>query len=102
MEGPEGAGKSTQLRELASWVRQLGCEVVVTREPGGTPSGDRIRQVLFASADSDLLPLTEAFPALLALLGLPAPHRRATRAPLPVSIPEISTEARRDVVAPTV
>lgn len=48
------------------------------------------------------LPLTEVFPALLALLGLPAPHRRATRAPLQVSIPEISTEARRDVVAPTV
>jgi dTMP kinase len=60
-EGPEGAGKSTQLRTLGPWLQEQGWPVVLTREPGGTPSGDRIRQVLFAGADSDLLPMTEAF-----------------------------------------
>ncbi|MDE3076607.1 MAG: dTMP kinase [Chloroflexota bacterium] len=60
-EGPEGAGKSTQLRLLAPWLEQQGFEVVVTREPGGTAVGDRIRGVLFAPEDANILGLTEAF-----------------------------------------
>lgn len=69
-EGPEGAGKSTQLRLIADWLRERGIDPVLTREPGGTPMGDRIRQVMFGSyADGEsapdehhgILPLTEAF-----------------------------------------
>ena len=45
-EGIDGCGKSTQVRLLASQLRMLGFEVVTTREPGGTPLGKRIRNVL--------------------------------------------------------
>lgn len=59
-EGPEGAGKSTQLQLLRGWLANRGREVVTTREPGGTPLGDRVREALFAGADSPPLPLAEA------------------------------------------
>ncbi|WP_027877007.1 dTMP kinase [Meiothermus cerbereus] len=45
-EGPEGAGKSTQARLLADWLREKGREVVLTREPGGTRLGQAIRELL--------------------------------------------------------
>ncbi len=45
-EGIDGSGKSTQLRMLASVLRLRGLEVVQTREPGGTPLGRRLREVL--------------------------------------------------------
>lgn len=45
-EGGDGAGKSTQARALAEWLRGLGREVVLTREPGGTPLGVELRQAL--------------------------------------------------------
>jgi dTMP kinase len=50
-EGPEGAGKSTQIVRLADRLRAAGIEPVCTREPGGTPMGDRVRAVLL---DPDL------------------------------------------------
>lgn len=45
-EGIDGCGKSTQLRLLASALRLRGLEVITTREPGGTPLGKRLRNVL--------------------------------------------------------
>jgi dTMP kinase len=43
-EGVEGAGKSTQVQRLAAWLRDRGQAVVVAREPGSTPLGERIRE----------------------------------------------------------
>lgn len=57
-EGPEGSGKSTQLRRLAARLSQLGHTPVITREPGGTPAGDAIRQVLLDPSLA-IAPLTE-------------------------------------------
>lgn len=45
-EGGEGAGKSTQVRILADWLTGQGLDVVVTREPGGTPAAERLRELL--------------------------------------------------------
>lgn len=50
-EGPEGAGKSTQIARLAARLRVHGVDPLTTREPGGTPMGDRVRDVLL---DPDL------------------------------------------------
>jgi dTMP kinase len=57
-EGIDGCGKSTQLRMLASELRLRGREVVSTREPGGTPLGLRIRQLLLDS-EEQVDPLAE-------------------------------------------
>ncbi|MCK4450849.1 MAG: dTMP kinase, partial [Anaerolineae bacterium] len=46
LEGPDGSGKTTQIRLLAEWLREQDYEVVLTREPGGTDIGDQIRVVL--------------------------------------------------------
>ena len=60
LEGPEGAGKSIQTRLLAEHLRQQGWQVHTTREPGGTPAGDAIREILLQSDDLHLAPQTEA------------------------------------------
>ena len=57
-EGIDGSGKSTQLRLLGSFLRLHGCEVAVTREPGGTPLGVRLRAALLDSQEQ-VDPLTE-------------------------------------------
>lgn len=57
-EGIDGCGKSTQLRMLASELRLRGREVVATREPGGTPLGQHIRQLLL-DAEEQVDPLAE-------------------------------------------
>jgi dTMP kinase len=58
-EGLDGCGKSTQLEKLAAFLRAAGLAVVVTREPGGTPSGEKIRQLLLDTGTSGLSPRAE-------------------------------------------
>jgi dTMP kinase len=58
-EGLDGCGKSTQVERLASVLRTHGVSVVVTREPGGTPTGEKIRQLLLDTGTSGLSPLAE-------------------------------------------
>jgi dTMP kinase len=58
-EGLDGCGKSTQLERLASKLREQGLEVTVTREPGGTPIGNKIRQLLLDRRTSSLAPMAE-------------------------------------------
>ena len=59
-EGGDGAGKSTQCRLLADALRARGHEVVVTREPGGTPIGEAIREVLLGAGSDGMAARTEA------------------------------------------
>ncbi len=49
-EGVDGAGKSTHLEWFAERIRSRGHEVLVTREPGGTPLGERLREILLSEA----------------------------------------------------
>lgn len=58
-EGPEGAGKSTQLRHLVTRLEAEGLNPLVTKEPGGTPVGERIRSIVLLEPDLDISPLTE-------------------------------------------
>lgn len=55
-EGIDGAGKSTQIERLAKRLEEQGASVLVTREPGGTPVGEKIRGLLLAD---DMTPRTE-------------------------------------------
>src|SRR5215470_6366623 len=59
LEGLDGCGKSTQLERLATALRAQGLDVVVTREPGGTTTGEKIRHVLLDSATLGLSPWAE-------------------------------------------
>jgi dTMP kinase len=58
-EGVDGSGKTTQIRLLAQALRGRGYEVLLTREPGGTPIGDRIREVLHDLKHTEMHPHTE-------------------------------------------
>ena len=59
-EGPEGAGKSTQIRLLRDYLETKGCVCVLTREPGGTPLAERLRAVVKNHAGPEKLhPTTE-------------------------------------------
>ena len=58
-EGLDGCGKTTQLDRLAKALRGEGSDVVVTREPGGTLIGEKVRAVLLDSRTKNLAPLTE-------------------------------------------
>ena len=58
-EGLDGSGKTTQIRRLAAWLTQQNLPHTLTRQPGGTPTGDRIRNLLLDSKSANLAPRTE-------------------------------------------
>jgi len=58
-EGLDGSGKTTQIRKLAAWLEAREIPHILTRQPGGTPTGDRIRNLLLDSKSAGLAPLTE-------------------------------------------
>jgi dTMP kinase len=59
-EGPDGSGKSTQSQRLAARLAGEGFDVVATREPGGTPLGEEVRQILLHSSELDPAATTDA------------------------------------------
>lgn len=59
LEGPEGAGKSTNREYLAERLREQGVDVLLTREPGGTPLAERIRELLLDPSDEPMAADTE-------------------------------------------
>ena len=61
LEGLDGSGKTTQIKRLAAWLRKHFAEddVVLTRQPGGTPTGDAIRSLLLDSRSTGLVPFAE-------------------------------------------
>jgi dTMP kinase len=59
LEGPEGAGKSTNREYLAERLREQGIDVLLTREPGGTPLAERIRELLLDPSDEPMAADTE-------------------------------------------
>ncbi|WP_417805424.1 dTMP kinase [Thalassospira lucentensis] len=60
-EGGEGSGKTTQIRRLEEWFRHQGRDVVVTREPGGSPGAEEIRNLLLTGDPGRWDAVTEAF-----------------------------------------
>jgi len=60
LEGGDGSGKSTQVDVLAEWIRAKGHEVVVTKEPGATPVGKRLRSILLDVSSAGLSHRAEA------------------------------------------
>ena len=59
-EGPEGSGKTTQIKLLSSYLEEKGYPVLATREPGGTNIGDQIRAILLDPQNTEMLPASEA------------------------------------------
>lgn len=60
MEGGEGAGKTTQAKHLAAHLREFQIEVIQTREPGGSPVAERIRELVVQGRTDKMGPVTEA------------------------------------------
>jgi dTMP kinase len=59
LEGLDGSGKTTQVKRLAAWLAKRGAEPVLLRQPGGTATGDRIRELLLDSRSAGVAPMTE-------------------------------------------
>jgi dTMP kinase len=57
LEGLDGSGKTTQINRLAAWMQRRGLSCVTTRQPGGTPTGDRIRALLLDSGSTTAGPI---------------------------------------------
>lgn len=77
LEGGEGAGKSTNARFIKAWLEQRGREVILTREPGGSPLAEAIRGVVLQSWSEGMPPLTES----LLMFAARSAHLEATILP---------------------
>ncbi len=73
LEGGEGSGKSTQARHVRDWLQARGREVVLTREPGGTPLAEAVRELVLHRWDEGMTPATE----LLLMFAARAAHVHA-------------------------
>ena len=60
LEGPEGSGKTTAVESAVKKLQEMGYEIVRTREPGGTPIAEQIRNVILDKANTRMDPRTEA------------------------------------------
>ncbi|KXK51904.1 MAG: thymidylate kinase [Chloroflexi bacterium OLB13] len=58
-EGMDGSGKTTQIERVTAYLRGRGIDLLVTREPGGTPVGEDIRAILMDKANTGLVPRAE-------------------------------------------
>lgn len=86
LEGGEGAGKSTQAKLVRDWLVARGREVVLTREPGGSPLAEAIRSVVLGDWGEGVPPATE----VMLMFAARAAHWQTTIAP--------ALDAGRDVV----
>ena len=59
MEGPDGAGKTTQIERLKAYLAEKGYDVLLTREPGGTAISEEVREILLDPAHKEMKPATE-------------------------------------------
>ncbi len=59
VEGSDGVGKSTQIKNIEKYFRNIGSDVVLTREPGGTNIGEKLRSILLDVSNKEMDPLTE-------------------------------------------
>lgn len=59
MEGPDGSGKTTQIRLLQQDLSEKGYQVIITREPGGTVISEKIREIILDPAHKEMSPVTE-------------------------------------------
>ena len=60
IEGPDGSGKSTQIENIKEFFHDKNMDIIFTREPGGTPIGERIRGIILDRKCSEMDPMTEA------------------------------------------
>ncbi|MEW8973832.1 MAG: dTMP kinase [Tissierellaceae bacterium] len=60
LEGPDGSGKSTIIKLLGEYFQQKGIDFIMTREPGGTPIGEKIREIILDNGNTAMGPETEA------------------------------------------
>lgn len=86
LEGGEGAGKSTNARFIKAWLEQQGRQVVLTREPGGSPQAEAIRELILRPWPEGMTPTTE----VLLMFAARAAHVQATILP--------ALQAGKDVV----
>ena len=60
IEGPDGSGKSTQIKKIKEYLNAKGYETVLTREPGGTVISEKIREVILDKSHTEMASMTEA------------------------------------------
>ena len=59
VEGTDGSGKSTQLEFISDYLKENGETAIITREPGGTPIGEKIRAIILDKKNEEMSPVTE-------------------------------------------